>query len=758
MERLESRTLMAAGPTAPAPLASPSDVFVATTGLDRLDVTWTDNSTDETQFILERATGLGRFKPLASLPAGTTSYSDNALNPLTKYRYRVRAAAEAVVSKWSRGGSGVTASWLTAIAASTTEVDLTWADLVTGETQFVIERAKAKGTFKRIAVVAADLTAYTDTTVSAGAAYRYRIKAPHGTPLLHLGTAAATTPTAPASLPVTFSENFSSGAGDFNVVDGTWAAAGGVFEVTANNAAATTHLSNRALHGTAVTGDFVLTVDALAEAAEAPWANFAVIFGYQDALNYYFFSSNQSNDVATSGIFRVVDGVSTEMADVAAAITPGVTYQLRLERSGSEIRAYRDGTLVASANDATFMSGLVGLGSRQFQASFDNFAVSGTAAAPPASAPAAPSGLTAVAGSSSRVDLSWADNSGDEAGFKVERSVAGGAWEQVAAVAADARSYAATGLTASTAYQFRVRAYNAAGDSAYSNTASATTPAAPAAGARPEASNTGLAVAGLGEAELQVVSGQYVARAGEVLEGKNFRGGVVVPAGADNVVIRNCLVSGGQYGIQSSAGARNLLVENTEIRGSSSKGLLVHYATLRRLYIHDVGSDGMFIHDGGNVLVEYCYITRCGKDNPTDHTDGIQVHTPGSNIVIRYNHINLPASAYDGGWAGTWGLLNSCIVFQSDWGAISDSRIEGNWLYGGGYTVRLEEKGGYQITGITVAGNRFGRDYEYAPLGRIETPGFTWADNVWDDNGQIILVSSSVRRAISTSTVRRVIK
>jgi hypothetical protein len=204
-------------------------------------------------------------------------------------------------------------------------------------------------------------------------------------------------------------------------------------------------------------------------------------------------------------------------------------------------------------------------------------------------------------------------------------------------------------------------------------------------------------------------------------------------------VIRNCLVSGGGYGVQSMDGALNLLVENTEVRGTSSKGMLVHHATVRKCYIHDVGSDGMFIHEGGDMLVEYSYITRCGKNNATDHVDGIQVHNPGSNIVIRYNHIVLPSSAYNGGWAGTWGYLNSCVVFQSDWGAISDSSILNNWFDGGGYTVRLEEKNGYEITNITVSGNKFTHDVDYAPLGTLGTPDFTWSDNSYSDTGAVIL-------------------
>src|SRR5262249_20414133 len=62
----------------------------------------------------------------------------------------------------------------------------------------------------------------------------------------------------------------------------------------------------------------------------------------------------------------------------------------------------------------------------------------------------------------------------------------GGTWTQVAVVSANVNSWQDTGLAAATSYSYRVRAYNSAGASAYSNTASATThPAASAPSAPP---------------------------------------------------------------------------------------------------------------------------------------------------------------------------------------------------------------------------------------------------------------------------------
>jgi hypothetical protein len=101
--------------------------------------------------------------------------------------------------------------------------------------------------------------------------------------------------------------------------------------------------------------------------------------------------------------------------------------------------------------------------------------------------PAAPTGLTATAVSSSQINLTWTDSDNTEQGFKIERCTGAGCsdFAQIATVGANVTSYSNAGLTAATSYSYRVRAYNAAGDSDYSNTASAVTQEAPAIPAAP---------------------------------------------------------------------------------------------------------------------------------------------------------------------------------------------------------------------------------------------------------------------------------
>jgi hypothetical protein len=90
-------------------------------------------------------------------------------------------------------------------------------------------------------------------------------------------------------------------------------------------------------------------------------------------------------------------------------------------------------------------------------------------------APVAPSGLIAATASSSRITLSWSDNSATESGFKIERSTDNVNFTEIATVGADVTSYTNTGLRSNRTYYYRVRAYNAEGSSPYSNVASAKT-------------------------------------------------------------------------------------------------------------------------------------------------------------------------------------------------------------------------------------------------------------------------------------------
>src|SRR2546423_3279156 len=81
------------------------------------------------------------------------------------------------------------------------------------------------------------------------------------------------------------------------------------------------------------------------------------------------------------------------------------------------------------------------------------------------SAPAAPSDLTAQAISDTEVALGWADNSDDENGFRVEVSLDGTTFSEVAEVDPDTLTYTWDGALPNDAHSFRVQAFNDDGDS-----------------------------------------------------------------------------------------------------------------------------------------------------------------------------------------------------------------------------------------------------------------------------------------------------
>ncbi len=93
-----------------------------------------------------------------------------------------------------------------------------------------------------------------------------------------------------------------------------------------------------------------------------------------------------------------------------------------------------------------------------------------------ATAPAAPTGLSASAVSASEIELTWSDESGNETGFEIQsRQGTSGDYSDLTTTGADVESHTDTGLSASTTYSYRIRAVNDAGTSDWVNGASATT-------------------------------------------------------------------------------------------------------------------------------------------------------------------------------------------------------------------------------------------------------------------------------------------
>jgi len=151
----------------------------------------------------------------------------------------------------------------------------------------------------------------------------------------------------------------------------------------------------------------------------------------------------------------------------------------------AQVAFYANGTPIGTDNTAPYgaiWSG-VAAGTYSLTASAtDNLGATTSSIAvnvtvnPPSPSPAAPGSLAASAVSKSQINLSWTDTSNNEDGFKIERATGKGGFSQIpVSVGAGITSYSDLGLSANTSYTYRVRAYNTAGNSGYSNTATAKT-------------------------------------------------------------------------------------------------------------------------------------------------------------------------------------------------------------------------------------------------------------------------------------------
>jgi hypothetical protein len=85
--------------------------------------------------------------------------------------------------------------------------------------------------------------------------------------------------------------------------------------------------------------------------------------------------------------------------------------------------------------------------------------------------PIAPSGLVVKEVKSNDISLTFVDNSTDEQGFKVERSVNGGQWANFSTLPANTTSFTDKSITCGYEFSYRVYAYNSNGNSAFSNIA-----------------------------------------------------------------------------------------------------------------------------------------------------------------------------------------------------------------------------------------------------------------------------------------------
>jgi hypothetical protein len=188
-------------------------------------------------------------------------------------------------------------------------------------------------------------------------------------------------------------ETFASSASNFTEVrGGTWSVTSEQYRLTSASTSCNGPLCNISVHNTEVTTDFTLTVKGSAVSSTSSWDDFAVIFSYKDVNNYSYASFNESNDAATNGIFKVVNGTSSQLVDFSGTTAPSSTlYTIEISRAGNQISVKKNGVSIGSATDTSFGEGKVGVGAFNNSASFDDLKVIASKGTPPQSPTPSPS-------------------------------------------------------------------------------------------------------------------------------------------------------------------------------------------------------------------------------------------------------------------------------------------------------------------------------------------------------------------------------
>lgn len=340
-------------------------------------------------------------------------------------------------------------------SAAGSQINVNWNDNSTTEVGFNLERRSGSGGYQSIAVLTRNVTSFADANVAPGVTYCYRVKA------FNAAGESAFSNEAWAML----------GVGNLPTIGGFSPASG------APGTRVSIRGSNFAF------GDLSVLFNQFEAAVQVVSAFEALATVPQGAQSGPIRVINAFGSATSAGNFIVTGGVGplpviNDFAPRAGAPGTSVSISGANFDGGAQVsfngvpanRTVSNGFSISATVPANASSGpIVVTTSAGSAASPGNFTVmTGGGVAPPNP----PGNLVAESGTF-EIALRWGDNSGNEDGFRIERQDPFGNFVPLATVGANTRGYVDSPLSPSATYTYRVKAFNAAGESLPSNTASA---------------------------------------------------------------------------------------------------------------------------------------------------------------------------------------------------------------------------------------------------------------------------------------------
>lgn len=445
-----------------------------------ISLTWTDNSDNEASFIIQRSLNGTTWTEVGTVNENITSYIDNGLNPSTSYQYRIIARNAFGNSLPSTKKTATTLpevpvapSDLIVEVMSQSVMQLSWTDNANNEDGYVVQISLNGSTWANIATISTpNVNSYISTGLTSGTKYFHRVYAyntgGNSEYIIESATTLPSIPVAPSGLSATVSglnitlnwldnannedgyklerslygsktfEEIAMLSSNVTTYEDTDLPSGTEYEyrVRAYNIAGNSTYSNiiQVTTMNAPNAPTSLVGEAITETRiDISWND--------NSLDETIFKVERSDDAGATWT-EIATTLADEYSYKDYDVTTGTTYSYR-------VRAYN----------------IIG-----------NSAYSNVISLNPLSVPEAPSNLAATFITDTQINLSWTDNSDDEVGFKLQRSLDGiSSWNTIYTAAPNETSYNHTGLTHSTTYYYRIFAYNDVGNSNFSNVMSATT-------------------------------------------------------------------------------------------------------------------------------------------------------------------------------------------------------------------------------------------------------------------------------------------
>jgi fibronectin type 3 domain-containing protein len=441
-----------------APPGSYTSGFTATpSSATQVNLAWTA-VTDATSYTIQRSAdnvAWATVTPGTALTGASTSYNDTGLTAGTTYYYRISAVDAAGPSVPSPVDPALTypaAPVVTAIAASTTQINVSW-PAVTGASSYIVASAPDGSTWTPLATQAG--TTYQNTALTADTAYYYQVTAVNAS-----GDSVVSNVASPSTL-LAAPTGFSLSVASANEIDLTWSA------VTD----ATNYTILRSPNGTTWT---TLTANPALTSSSTGYADTTVLAG----TTYYYtveaVDAAGTSAGATTQNALTVPAAPTLSATDSSATVVNISWTAVKSATNYILQSAPDGStwtsVVTQAGTTYSNTALTGDTKYYYQVIPVNATGNGAASNGPnvTTLLAAPTGLAATAASASEIDLTWTAET-DAASYIIQRSTNQTIWKTLTpnpALTSSSTSYADTTVQAGTTYYYTIEGVDAVGASA----------------------------------------------------------------------------------------------------------------------------------------------------------------------------------------------------------------------------------------------------------------------------------------------------